>query len=284
MRAGMCAWEGALHSQMAYKQTDNLLWCGLTLGGTWGRLLKWPWMCHQRIMPLSGSGPSAAPHRSMRGASLSFRRVKALNWIRPSLRKIKVCLLLGYSLFLIQFWMMYGNQNMCASFITQVLASAHNVRLLWNPTFFCLYRLSFKVSYHHRGRCGHSIMSVGGSLSAWPITLSVPKAVVKRLIDVIQSPIPSSLSQLRLFPVLLSGPSLLQPPATETLMTSLTPNPSVGNYNICRHEKAAHKDGPGTGVTLPPPRLCLGSGCGGGATQSCWGRVGGRGGGDHFVQ
>lgn len=34
-------------------------------------------------------------------------------------------------------------------------------------------------------------------------------------------------------------------------MTSLTPNPSVGNYNICRHEKAAHKDGPGIGVTLP---------------------------------
>lgn len=46
-------------------------------------------------------------------------------------------------------------------------------------------------------------------------------------------------------------------PATETLMTSLTPNPSAGNYNICRHEKAGHKDG----VTLPPPRPCLGLGC-----------------------
>lgn len=80
----------------------------------------------------------------------------------------------------------------------------------------------------------------------------------------------------------LFAPSTL---ATETLMTSLTPNPSVGNYNICRHERAAHKDGPGTGVTLPPPRLCLDSGCReSGAMQRCWGRVGGRGGGDHFVQ
>lgn len=60
-------------------------------------------------------------------------------------------------------------------------------------------------------------------------------------------------------------------PATETLMTSLTSNPSVGNYNICRHEKAAHKDGPSTGVTLPPPRLCLGLGCGGGGNAELLG-------------
>lgn len=205
----MCAWEGALQSQMAYKQTDNLLWCGLTLGGTWGRLLKWPWKCHQRIMPLSGSGPSA--HYSTRGPSLSFHRVNALNWTHPSFRKIKVCLLLGYSLFLIQFWMMYGNQNMCASFINQILASAHNVRLHWKPTFFVYTGCPWKFSYHHRGRCGHSIMSIDVSLSAWPITLSVPTAVVKRLIDVTQSSIPSCLSQLGLFPFLLSGPLLLQP-------------------------------------------------------------------------
>lgn len=28
-------------------------------------------------------------------------------------------------------------------------------------------------------------------------------------------------------------------------MMCLTHNPSDGNYNICRHEKAAHKDGSG---------------------------------------
>lgn len=49
-------------------------------------------------------------------------------------------------------------------------------------------------------------------------------------------------------------------------MTSLTHNPSVGNYNICRHEKAAHKDGSGAGVTLPPP---LGLGCVGGRWGAC---------------
>lgn len=32
-------------------------------------------------------------------------------------------------------------------------------------------------------------------------------------------------------------------PATKVLMMSLTSDPSVGNYNICRHDKAAHKDG-----------------------------------------
>lgn len=34
--------------------------------------------------------------------------------------------------------------------------------------------------------------------------------------------------------------------ATKILMTSLTSDPSVGNYNICRHDKTAHKDGSGT--------------------------------------
>lgn len=66
----------------------------------------------------------------------------------------------------------------------------------------------------------------------------------------------------RSFPIPSFRPFAPSTPATATLMTSLTPNPSVGNYNICRHEKAAHKDGPSTGVTIPPPRLCLGSGCG----------------------
>lgn len=72
-------------------------------------------------------------------------------------------------------------------------------------------------------------------------------AAVKRLIDVTWSAIHSRLSQLHLFPVLLLTPSLRpMGPATKILMTSLTSDPSVGNYNICRHDKAAHKDGSGT--------------------------------------
>lgn len=144
---------------------------------------------------------------------------------------------------------------MCSSFINQMLASAYNARLRQKPDISFLFMRSVlqKFSYHHRGRCGHSIVLVGVSLSAWPITLSIPMTAVKRLIDVTQSPVSSRLSQLRLFSVLLSGPFAPSSPATETLMTSLTHNPSVGNYNICRNEKAAHKDGSGTGVTLPPP-------------------------------
>lgn len=64
--------EGCLmQSNGMYKQTDNLLWGRVTLGGTWGHLLKRPWICHQRIMPLSGLGPSAASSCSLRGAPLS---------------------------------------------------------------------------------------------------------------------------------------------------------------------------------------------------------------------
>lgn len=47
-------------------------------------------------------------------------------------------------------------------------------------------------------------------------------------------------------------------PATETLMMSLTHNPSVGNYNICRHEKAAHKDGSSTGCNSSSPLIMSG--------------------------
>lgn len=76
------------------------------------------------------------------------------------------------------------------------------------------------------------------------------------------SPIHSRLNQPHLFPSRsFLSPSLLPVgPVTEILMTSLTSDPSVGNYNICRHDKAAHKDGSATllfGATLPPPRLCL---------------------------
>lgn len=150
--------------------------------------------------------------------------------------------------------------------VYQILASAYNVRLHWKPTFFVYTGCPLKFSYHHRGRCGH-----------YYVRQCLFKCVANHIISphgcgqkadrcdpvphpFLPEPVPS-------FPSPSFRPFAPSVPATETLMTSLTPNPSVGNYNICRHEKAAHKDGPSTGVTLPPPRLCLGLGFGGGGGQ-----------------
>lgn len=71
--------------------------------------------------------------------------------------------------------------------------------------------------------------------------------------------------------------------ATKILMTSMTSDPSVGNYNICRHDKAAHKDGSSTPFWGNSSSPAIMSGFGEGGVQSWWGRVG-IGGGDHFVQ
>lgn len=107
-------------------------------------------------------------------------------------------------------------------------------------------------------------------------------ASVKRLIYVTRPVILSRLIPAPSFPSLLTCSLPPKGPATKILMTSLTCDPSVGNYNICRHDKAAHKDGPAAvfGPALPPQRLCLGSG---GEMRSWWGRVGEGGGGIHSV-
>lgn len=123
-----------------------------------------------------------------------------------------------------------------------------NIKLYRKPCLFCLYTRSFKVFIPSQGgRSRDSFIPDGVSSNAWPITLLISTAAVKRLIDVTWSPIHSRLSQLHLFPVVLLSPSPLPVGlATKILMTSLTSDPSVGNYNICRHDKAAHKDGSGT--------------------------------------
>lgn len=150
---------------------------------------------------------------------------------------------------------------------------------------------SFKVFIPSQGGSSRdSFILCGVSSNAWPITLLISMAAVKRLIDVTRSPIHSRLSQLHLFPVVLLSPSLLpMGPATKILMTSLTSDPSVGNYNICRHDKAAHKDGSDTLFwgNSSSPAIMSGVWRGGVEMQSWWGRVGRvrwRGWVGHFVQ
>lgn len=119
---------------------------------------------------------------------------------------------------------------------------------LWDhlstETFICFTE---KHGPSQEGRSRDSFIFDGVSSDAWPITLLISMAAVKRLMYVTWSLIHYRLSHLHLFPVILLTPSPLpMAPATKILMTSLTSDSSVGNYNICRHGKAAHKDGPGT--------------------------------------
>lgn len=94
------------------------------------------------------------------------------------------------------------------------------------------------------GRSREPFILSGVSSNAWPITLLISKAAVKRLIYVTLVCIHSCLRWLRLFPVVPLTTSLLpMGRATKVLMMSLTSDLSVGNYNICHHDKAAHKDG-----------------------------------------
>lgn len=176
---------------------------------------------------------------------------------------------------------------MCTSFISQNLVSVCNIRLHRKPekAFFFVYTphpLLFIPSQGRRN--GGSFILSGVSHNAWPITLSISTAAVKRLIDVTPSPIHSRLSRLHLFSVVLLRASLFPMGlATKILMTSLTSDPSVGNYNICRHDKAADKDGSGTLLWGNSSSPSIMSGLGG-EIQSWWGRVGGWRGADHFVQ
>lgn len=140
-----------------------------------------------------------------------------------------------------------------------------------------MFAPSFKLFLpSQEGRSRASFILNGVSSNAWPITLLISMAAVKRLIYVTRSPIHSCLSQLHLFPLILLTPSLLPMGlATKILMTSLTSDPSVGNYNICRHDKAAHKDGSGTLFwgNSSSPAIMSGVWQGGGV-QSWWGHVG----------
>lgn len=105
----------------------------------------------------------------------------------------------------------------------------------------------------------------------------------KGLIDVSQSLVRSRLSQRRLFPVhsppLPPTPRPPTGPAAQILMTTLTSDPSVGNYNICRHDKAGCRYGPGHSPSLPPclflPLDHVWDGVGGVMWEGGW--VGGRG-------
>lgn len=118
---------------------------------------------------------------------------------------------------------------------------------------------------------------LNGVSNAWPITLLMSMAAVKRLIYVTWSLIHPHLSHLHLFPVILLTPSLVPMGlATKDLMMSLTSDPSVGNYNICRHDKAACKDGSRTLFWCNSSSPAIMSGFRG-EIQSWWGHVGGRG-------
>lgn len=119
---------------------------------------------------------------------------------------------------------------------------------------------------------------LNGVSNAWPITLLMSMAVVKRLIYVTWSLIHPHLSHPHLFPVILLTSSLVpMGRATKDLMMSLTSDLSVGNYNICRHDKAACKDGSRALFWCNSSSPAIMSGFGGGAVQSWWGHVGGMG-------
>lgn len=108
------------------------------------------------------------------------------------------------------------------------------------------------------------------SRNAWPITLSISMATVKGAdrCEPVARPFPSEPAPS--FPSTLTHPPPTPRPPTgpaaQILMTTLTSDPSVGNYNICRHDKAGCRYGPGHSTSLPP-RSCLG--------RSWWGHVGG---------
>lgn len=179
---------------------------------------------------------------------------------------------------------------MCASFINQILASVYNTSLRQKTrhAFFVYAQCPSKVFIPSQ-RQMRTLYCVG-----WCLRKCVANHIINphdggQKVDRCDpvaclfwpEPAPSFLSPS------FQAPSLLQARPPRTLMTSLTHNPSVGNYNICRNEKAAHKDGSGTGGNPSSPLIMSGLGLrreGGGAVRCCWGRVGGRGGGDHFVQ
>lgn len=123
-----------------------------------------------------------------------------------------------------------------------------SVGLYAKPSLVLLVRPILNLFITSQGRRrGDSFIPDSVPSNAWPIILLITMAAVNRLIYVTQSPIHPLLSQLHLFPVILLTPSPLPMGlATKILMMSLTSDPSVGNYNICRHDKAAHKDGSGT--------------------------------------
>lgn len=117
-----------------------------------------------------------------------------------------------------------------------------------------------KFSYRHElGGGGERPLFIrrGDSRNAWPITLSISMATVKGAdrCEPVARPFPSEPEP--------SFPSTLTPrppptprpptgPAAQILMTTLTSDPSVGNYNICRHDKAGCRYGPGHSPSLPP--------------------------------
>lgn len=116
-----------------------------------------------------------------------------------------------------------------------------STRLWIKPgSLFCLNSPSFRLfmpSQENRSR--DSFILTGVSTNAWPITLLISMAAVKRLTYVTWSAIYSRLSQLHPFPLVLAPFHLPMGSATKILMMSLTSYPSVGNYKICHHDHDA---------------------------------------------
>lgn len=107
-------------------------------------------------------------------------------------------------------------------------------------SLFCLNSPSFRLFMpSQESRSRDSFILTGVSSNAWPITLLISMAAVKRLIYVTWSAIYSRLSRLRPFPLVPVPSHLPIGSATKILMTSLTSDPSVGNYKICHHDHDA---------------------------------------------
>lgn len=227
-------------------------------------------------MPLSGSGPSAASDCSLRGP--------AVFTLGPEL---DASLIWGHGRFFFYFYLPFEAfwiisityVEACVTFINQKFLSLCHIRLQGTTyrVFFYFHSIC-KISIPSQGgTSGAPIIFIGVSCNAWPITLSLLKASRCDWVShpFLSEPAPS-------FPSWSFKPFSPSSTATTILMTSLTCDPSVGNYNICQHEKTAHKDGSGTLFWGNSSSPSIKSGFRGVDTElvgSCgWRR------GDHFVQ